>query len=766
MNWSTRIYGNQMPKFGSFQAGRYGVILIFSLLLEASSSMILGQEERSLIETKGEDAPADLIDPKIGTLGTGYGSCMPGPCLPHSSVYPSPDTDATNQPSGYSPTNNIVGFSQLHTQGTGGTPSFGNILITPEVGLRIPENDRSSPKENEKAGASSYSVLLTRDRIQCDLVPAKHSVLYRFTFPKSADSKLLVDVARKIGSSKALIRGDVTIDPAQGKITGGGIYGGNWCGGQYPLYFTAEISKKPRSYGTWIGTNQKAGSTQAEIKGTEGGAYVGISTKENEVVFVKIAVSFRSQAQSATWLAEEIPGWDFDGLCTRARGAWNDQLSSVTLEGADRGEAGRFYTGLFHTMVQPRDRKSDHWETGEPFWDDTYTLWDSWRTVFPMLGLADGRAFSGIVNSFLARHRHHHGYVPEAIVGGVETASGQGGNEVDNIITEAWLDRIPGIDWEEAYALQRYNAETMRTTDYKTKGYVSIEEPKTPYLKRMKSGAATIEFAYNDYCVAQLAKALGKQADYEKYLNRSTNWLNVWNPASAEGEFSGFPNARHQDGKFSNIPPAKGYNTDFYEGTCWIYSYRPTHDLPSLISQMGGRETFRKRLLFALKHGLIDFTNEPSFQTIWLFDALNRPYLASFWADRLRNMYSGLAMPGDEDNGAMSSLYCFLDLGIFPFAGQDIYYLHGGRLPHASFRLPNGKLFTINSQNASLENIYVQSANLNGKPLKVPYIKHEDIQNGGTLEFIMGAKPSDWGCAGEFDPARAAEEITAGPTLR
>ena len=174
---------------------------------------------------------------------------------------------------------------------------------------------------------------------------------------------------------------------------------------------------------------------------------------------------------------------------------------------------------------------------------------------------------------------------------------------------------------------------------------------------------------------------------------------------------------------------------------------------------MGGKETFVRRLLHALKNNQIDFTNEPSFQTGCLFDAVNRPYLASRWADTLKRMYAGRVMPGDEDNGAMSSLYCFLDLGIFPLASRDVFYLHGGRLAQVDFRLHNGKKFTVISQNAGKENIYVQRARLNGKPLNTPVLRHADILQGGTLEFTMGPRSSAWGCGGQFDAEQAAREL-------
>ena len=174
---------------------------------------------------------------------------------------------------------------------------------------------------------------------------------------------------------------------------------------------------------------------------------------------------------------------------------------------------------------------------------------------------------------------------------------------------------------------------------------------------------------------------------------------------------------------------------------------------------MGGAETFIGRLVHALKRGYIDFGNEPSFMTIWLFDQVKRPYLASYWADQFRSRFSGRDLPGDDDSGAMSSLYLFLTAGLFPVAGQDVYYLHGARVPRFTFNPPGGTPFVIVGENASAENIYVQSATLNNQPLDAPMIRHADIAAGGTLRFVMGPRPSAWGTGGEFDATRAAQEL-------
>jgi putative alpha-1,2-mannosidase len=182
------------------------------------------------------------------------------------------------------------------------------------------------------------------------------------------------------------------------------------------------------------------------------------------------------------------------------------------------------------------------------------------------------------------------------------------------------------------------------------------------------------------------------------------------------------------------------------------------HDVPGMIEKMGGRPRFIERLQFALENGLIDFGNEPSFMTVWLFCHVQRPYLASYWADKLRGLFNQDGPPGDDDSGAMGSLYVFLNAGFFPFAGQDTYYLHGPRAPRFEFHQPNGNTFTVTAQHAGGTRIYIQSATLNGRPLDVPVIRHRDITAGGTLAFVMGDTPSAWGCGGEFDPVLARQQ--------
>lgn len=718
----------------------------------------------------------DLVDPLIGSAGRG--STMPGPCLPHASIYPSPETLGAT-PGGYAGDQPIVGFAQLHTQGTGGNPSYGNFLITPRLGLAINEAEHASPKSDESAKAYSYSVQLTKPGIRAEIVPARHSALYRFTFPASDEAYINLDVARKIRGDLALDQGTIEIDPRTGVITGGGHFSKNWNPAPYDVFFAAQVSVAPDAIGTWTGTEVHDGAAGGSVRAIETtlpdgkkekrnqslGGYLRFKTTAGQQVMLKIAVSFASVAQARRWLDAEIPAWDFDGLRATAAATWHRALSVATLEGASDEESRKFTTAVWHSMVQPRDRTGDlpGFDPKVPVWDDHYTLWDTWKSLFPLMAILEPEAVRDNIRSFIARHHAApDGFVTAAFIQGKEFKVGQGGNEVDNVIADAYAKKIPGVDWEQAYAVLKNQAERGRTANYREKGWMASDE-KTDYSHRIRSGSATVDFAYNDFNVAQVAKGLGHQADYEHYLARSKNWRNVWDDSLESEGFRGFVRGRSLDGKFSTTPATQGFNTDFYEAICWEFSFNVPHDLPGLIEKMGGRETFARRLTHAFRRGYINFGNEPAFMSPWLFARIGRPYLASYWADALRGEFTGHDLPGDDDDGAMSSLYVFLTAGFFPVAGQDVYFLHGARVPKIQFHLSNGHTFTIVAENAGGKNLFVQSAALNGRALDTPSIHHADIVAGGELRFVMGPQPSAWGTSGDFDLAAATAEVAPGP---
>lgn len=730
--------------------------------LQVYGGMVTGDEALWLCQNPGEPlpgevppvslAPVDLVDTLIGAEDTG--SCVPGACLPQSSIYPSPDTLAVS-PSGYKAGSPIVGFAQLHAQGAGAsTPSFGNFLVSPRLGAGINESDHASGFSNVRAKPYSYRTRLTAWNTECTVVPAANSAIYQFDFPASADARLNFDVARKLGRSDGMTSGSVAINAAAGTISGGGTFDGNWAPGSYNLYFYAKVDRLPTGGGTFVGTTSGNGVMSASTSTRQRlGGWMTFDTTTARTVRMKIAVSFVSVDQARAHLEREIPAWDLTGLEEDGREKWQQALSVVLAPGIGVEEGRKLYTSLFHSLVQPRDRTLDApvgWPTETPYWDDQYTLWDTWLTLYPLLTIIKPDAIAANVNAFAGRFARN-GKAETAFIQGKDFASGQGGDEVDAVIADALVKGVPGINWDDVWPLMRFNA-GRRTDDYRNLGFVSYDGSIGVYDSRMKSGSSTLAFAYHDWCAAQVGFARGHTAEAQALLTRSRNWRNVWDTTASGDGFSGFVRGRYRNGTFRTSIPTS--TSDFYQGTGWNYSFNVPHERDAMIDLSGGRARFLQRLEFAFgknSNSYVDFTNEPCFQTLWLFSHAGRPYLASSNAALLRQKFGAYSFPGDEDSGAMSSLYFFLTAGFFPISGQDIYYLHGPRVPRLEFAMGSGKTFTITAENAGGANIYIQSASLDGQPLASPLIRHADIVGGRTLAFVMGPVPSAWGTGGDFD---------------
>ena len=307
------------------------------------------------------------------------------------------------------------------------------------------------------------------------------------------------------------------------------------------------------------------------------------------------------------------------------------------------------------------------------------------------------------------------------------------------------------------------SAEKMRSSEYVQKGFATDNKQTVsgvPYTWRFKPASVTMGFAFNDKAVAKMSFLMGKKEEFEKYEARSANWINVWNKEIESEGFYSFPQTRNADGSFdAGFDAHKGYNTDFYEMTAWDASYVNYNDIARLIEAQGGVETFVNRLIWACEHsvnyynddhgaeGYLNFTNEPSFQIPWLFcdDEIRCPYLTSkVLDDVIRRFLRQNDYPGDEDNGGMSSYYIFHMCGFFPYATTENYYLHGTRLEEIVLHLGNGKDLCITGENIGENNIYVQSALWQGKPLEVCKLTHKQILEGGELHFVMGNQLSDW----------------------
>lgn len=637
--------------------------------------------------TDAGTTPADFVDTRIGAR-VGRGSCLLGPCVPHGSVHPSPDTvwpspgQAFPPPNGFWHGDRVAGFSQLHAQGTGGVPSYGLFRVV-----------FGTPSDMEVLEAHPYRFRARLTELGTDVAVAATANGAIYAYSKGDPTvDFLCKIGRAVASSNAWMK-------VEGEaLFGGGTYFGNW---------------NPAPYDCWF-----------------------YATKGNGEL--RIVVSFASIDEARQFHDAELRGRSLDEIAASARAVWNKRLSTVALPKSDVASQVRFYTHLFHAFVQPRRR-------GE-MWDDHYTVWDTWKTLFPLMALVEPETVAGVVNSFADRLARG-GRCEVAFIQGKEMRTGQGGNDVDNVIADAAAKGIPGIDWERAWKVLAAHADD-RTPDYRERGYVASDVPHD-YCWRLRSGSATLAFAYNDWCASQVAARLGKADVAERLRRRSENWTNVWDTAltDAASGFSGFVRGRRADGSFGariEWPPAeepadprRGYNGSFYEGTCWEYSFNAWHDLPRLMALCGGREAFVRRLEYALESGLVDFGNEPSFYAPFLFAFAGRHDLTTKWAARMRAAFPPDGTPGDDDSGAMGSLYVFLSMGLMPIAGTDLYVLSAPGEPHVALSLPGAKrpLRIVSQGDVGAG---ARRVTFNGRPVESRLLRHAELMAGGELVFVGG----------------------------
>lgn len=735
----------------------------FFVLLLFTEQVILGQTQ--------DISYVEYVNPFIGVADGDNSNCVIGPQLPFGSINPSPHTPNGGH-DGYTINEPIRGFAQLHVSGTG-WGKYGQVFLSPQVGFNHEETGHDSEKRNESANAYEYSVELARYNIKTSVVPSWHSAMYKFSYPKNDSAHLLLDlthnipmdIATYVGGTVSV--GEITVDTSgTDKLYGWATYEGGFVGGEYTVYFYGECNAPSIQSGVWKNSDVIPGKKRSKIDKDNDrvGAYLNFNTTNiaDTTVLFKVAVSFKSVDKAREWLMAEIPEWDYDGLVAKAKAKWNDRLGKIHIE-ADSIQKVKFYTALYHSMLMPRNRTADYPEFAEEadLWDDQYAIWDTWRTMYPLMMLIDPEMVRSNLKSFIHRFEVN-GYVKDAYAAGNDMPEEQGGTDIDNIFADAYVKGLDGINWNDAYKLIKHNADHQRH-GWQGWGNFNITDPvQGQYAEKgwipagIMSCSYTLEYAYNDYCAATIAKGLGYEADANKYLERSHGWTNLWNQHKVSDGYTGFIMPKKADGTWVDIDPKKSWGSwvdYFYEGSSWTYSYFMPHDIERLISFSPTSACFAEKLNYAFKNNLIAYSNEPAFLAPQLFHYVDRTDLASYWVRKNhRENYTLERYPGNDDSGAMSSWYVFVSMGLFPNAGQDIYYITGPAVDKAVISLENGNTFTIKAKNVSEENIYVQSCTLNCEPLGVAWITHETILNGGTLSFVMGAEPSNWGTNNKLVP--------------
>jgi predicted alpha-1,2-mannosidase len=756
---------------------------ILVILFTFYGSGVLAQSARSLNLVQ-------YVKPFIGTGAVDKnslsGSNFPGATTPFGFVQLSPDTrEAPDDPaSGYDYNDKtIAGFSHTHLSGTGVAdlydvllmPTTGDLKLNPGQAGEKGSGYRSAfSHDQESARTGYYQVMLQDYGINAELTATTHTGMHRYTFPQSSHSHIVIDLDHSLDKKRDYWQ--CHIIGAEIKVTGKNMIEGyriitGWARLR-KVYFHAEFSQPFDSVTMADGDGRY--HTASVINGTALRAALNFSTTASEKVLVKVALSSVSIENARLNMASEIPGWDFDAVSRKSAGEWEKELEKIKVEGTLQ-QKQIFYTGLYHAFTQPNNTADVNGEyqatdmtirnAPDKVQYSTFSLWDTYRAAHPLYTLVQPEKTAGFINSML-RQYNTYGYLPIWQLWNDENYC-MIGNHAIPVITDAILKGIPGIDVEKAYQAVKASS----TTDHPGSPFSAWEKyGYIPEDVESQSVSITVEMAYDDWCVAQLAKKLGKTADYEHFMKRSAFYKNLYNPKT------GFFQARNRDGNwvvpFDPLNYGGNGGSPYTEANAWQYSWYVPQNVPDLITLMGGDRAFAAKLetFFTLANrpgdvngnasgfiGQYAHGNEPSHHIAYLYDYAGQPWKTQYYVAKILNeLYnnSSSGYAGNEDCGQMSAWYIFSAMGFYPVnPANGVYAIGSPILKNAVMTLPNGKTFRINVKNTGKDNIYIQSVKLNGKAYSKNYITQNDIMNGGKLEFTMGTKPNKaWGVKAEDQP--------------
>jgi predicted alpha-1,2-mannosidase len=736
--------------------------------------------------------PAGYVDPFIGTIKMGH--TFPGATAPYGAVQLSPDTDTTPQNidgvyqgdvyrycAGYQhddPT--IVGFSHTHLSGTGHS-DLGDVLIMPTTGERQldpgtaeePLSGYRSVKSasSEEASAGYYSVMLEDYGVRAELTATERTGVHRYTYPENEIQRVIIDLEHGIYNydGKTLWAG-IRVE-SDTLITGYRITNG-WARENY-TYFAASFSKpianygyedrqKPMYTGFWRKFNQN--ENFPEMSGRKIVSWFEFDPESGEQLEIKVALSAVSTEGALKNLQAETEGKNFDDIRAETHERWNEELGEFEIEGSE-DQKTMFYTSLYHTMINPsvymdvdgQYRGIDHnIHTAEGFTNYTvFSMWDTYRALHPLFNIVNRERNTDMMRSMLAHYKQSvHGALPVWSHMGNENWCMIGYHSVP-ALSDALRTGLP-IDSDLALEAMVSSSNVDYydgTGDYRRLGYVPAESNG--------SGASiTLEYAYDDWTIYKAALDAGDEALAATYKERAMNYRNVFDPKT------GFTRPRNADGTWRTpFDPMDTHGQGFIEGNSWNYSFYVPHDVNGMMAAMGGDRRFVERLdsLFTMelpdkyfantedisRDGIMGnyvHGNEPSHHVAYLYAWSSKPWQTQLRVREIMNrMYvnsiDGLC--GNDDCGQMSAWYIFSAMGFYPVCpGSGEYVLGAPYLPYISLNLENGKTLEIKAPKVSDRNRYVQSVKLNGERYDKMYITHEDIINGGVLEFTMGASPN------------------------
>ena len=718
------------------------------------------------------------VDPRIGSEG--LGRVFIGPSYPFGMVKPSPD--CTHRPnSGWLPMpEQINGFAQTHVSGTGGGPKYGNILIMPFCG----ELNRTSAIDHRKyedIKLGYYATELENSGVKVEVTTSPRASYYQISYPADSLKSLLIDAGFFLGESpvpdareaQQFVGSEIQI-LSDTQINGYSRIRGGWNNGKaYTVYFYAETDKPFIKSATWKGNNISTENSQFD-SGEKTGSLIQFSDSDS-IVQMKIGISFISALKAEQNAKNEITEWSFDSVRNQLINEWNTLFNNISIaESTPENYKRMFYTGLYHTMLMPVDRTEENplWIDNEPYYDDFYAIWDTYRSSLPLITLIDSKRQSDLVRSLINIYKRD-GYMPDARSGNSNGRT-QGGSNADIVVADAFVKGLEGIDYELGLEAMLKDATVPPGGNEEAEGRGGlVEYINLGYVPHgiPRAGNRTVEYAYCDYAIALVAKGLGKEELANQYLKQSENWKNLWRADYEHAGSKGFILPRDAAGHWlDSIPYGKSefikpkfeytpvtfegpwytpwWSTFFYEATSWEYSLSIPHDVDGLIELCGGSEAFEKRLNTFFDQNLFNVNNEPSFLSPCLYHWIGKPHLSSERIHQIiKDNYNDgpIGLPGNDDSGAMSSWLAFHMMGLYPNAGQDYYLINAPLLEFSVIRLSDGNEFKISTRGFSEKNKYIQSATLNGQPYHYSTLRHQDIANGGELGLKLSDKPGKWG---------------------
>lgn len=714
-----------------------------------------------------------LVNPLMGTdseFKLSNGNTYPAIARPWGMNFWAPQTSKMGDGWFYSyDAYQIRGIRQTHQPSPwiGDYAAFSLLPLTGKMKFREEERASWFSHKAEVAQPHYYSVYLADYDATAEVTPTERAAMMRFTFPETDSAWVVLD---------AFFDGSmVKIIPEERKIVG---YCRNNQGGvpdNFHNYFVAVFDKDFAVAHSWQDSILLEGKLAAEDQHV--GAIIGFTTKKGEQVHVKVASSFISPEQAELNLQREIGDKDFETLKTEGQQAWNTELGRIQVEGGTMDEQKTFYSCLYRVLLFPRSfyeynaqNQVVHYSpyngkvaSGYLFTDNGF--WDTFRAVFPFFNLMypelNSKIMQGLVNTY-----EESGWLPEWASPGHRDC--MIGSNSASLIADAYLKGVRGFDIEKLYEAALKNTESVGPVSsvgrygaeyYNQLGYVPYD------VKIRENTARTLEYAYADYCLWKLAKALNRpQSEIDLFAKRSQNYRNVFDPERK------LMRGRNQDGSFQSPFSPYKWGDAFTEGNSWHYTWSVFHDVQGLIDLMGGKSAFVEKLdsVFQVPpvfdysyYGIVIHEiremqianmgnyahgNQPIQHMLYLYNYAGAPWKSQQWArEVMRKLYAPTpdGYCGDEDNGQTSAWYVFSALGFYPVCpGTNEYILGSPLFNKATLRLQNGKTFTIDAPENTRENIYIQSASLNGAAWDNNYITHEAIHNGGTLQLQMADKPN------------------------